>query len=120
MTAQLAIDKSTYDLIKPVGGGVARVEDGRFTVQQVTSKLNTFLGEWSLDPSVGWLNFEDFKKSYDLFSIENRARRIILGTQGVKEILNLEVVVEKRVLTLSFSARTIYGEIDLDIPWQFS
>lgn len=114
---QLAIDKTTGDLFKPAGGGVSRVSEGRFVVQQVQSKLRTNLGEWALDTKVGWLNFNDFVKNYNLADIETRAREIILGTQGVLAIETLSSTYSNRVLTLSFVAQTLYGEIDLTIPW---
>ena len=114
---QLAIDKVTYDLFKPEGGGVTRVSEGRFVVQQVESKLKTLLGEWSLDPDVGWLNFDDYTKSNFLFDVETRAKVVILGTAGVNEINSMELELSQRILTLTFTATTIYGVIDLTIPW---
>lgn len=114
---QLALDKSTNDLFKPAGGGVTRTSEGRYTVQAVQSKLQTILGEWTLDPTVGWLNFADFEKNYNLFDIELRAREIILGTKGVLAIDEMDLAVSKRVLTLSFKATTIYGGISLTVPW---
>ena len=113
----LALDKTTGDLIKSSGGGVARVSDGRFVVQQVQSKLRTFLGEWALDESIGWLNYEDFEKGFDKGDIEKRAREIILGTQGVLSIQSFESEYSARKLLISFSASTIYGTINLTIPW---
>jgi len=118
MSIHLALDKSTGDLIKQDGRGVTRVTDGRFVVQQVQSRLRTALGEWILDPRVGWLNVEDFEKDYDLFSIEQRARIIILGTQGVKTIEKLEVIYKSRKLTITFEAMTTFGTISLTIPWE--
>jgi hypothetical protein len=114
---QLALDHDTNDLIKGATGGVERVTDGRYTVQAVRSKLKTNLGDWVLDPSIGWLNYTDFKKGYDLFDIEDRAREIILQTQGVEAIDTIDLIVHQRKLTLTFSARTIYGVINLTIPW---
>lgn len=119
MSTYLALDKSTGDLIKPDGGGVARVDDGRFVVQQVQSKLRTGLGEWVLNPTVGWLNVQDFEKNFDRFDIESRARRIILETDGVLAID--ELITEygsDRKLTIQFEARTIYGTINLTVPWE--
>lgn len=114
---QLALDKATGDLMKPTGGGVTRVSEGRFVVQQVQSKLSVILGEWALDPSIGWVNQADFKKNYNVYSIERRARQIILGTKGVLAIDTLSIDVTARVLTLTFTARTTYGTIDLSVPW---
>ena len=117
MAQQLALDAETGDLIKPVGGGIQRVSEGRFTVQACQSRLSTNLGEWALDPRTGWISIEDFKKNYDLFDLEMRARDIILATKGVQEILELNLEVSRRVLTLSFKARTVYGDINLTVPW---
>ncbi len=113
----LALDKASHDLILRDGGGVERVTDGRFVVQQVQSKLRTWLGEWVLDPTVGWLNLEDFNKNYNISDIERRARQIILGTQDVLTIISMSSTYSKRTLTLQFKARTTYGDIDLTIPW---
>lgn len=114
---QLAIDKETGDLFKPVGGGVSRVSEGRFVAQQVQSKLATWLGEWALDKKVGWVNQADFEKNFDAFSMESRARSIILSTAGVLRINKMDSSYSNRTFTLSFSASTTYGTIDLTIPW---
>lgn len=113
----LALDKITGDLYKPEGGGVTRVTDGRFVVQQVQSKLRTLLGEWILDPTVGWVSMSDFEKNYDRSGIERRAREIILETQGVRSIELLTTSYSKRKLTIQFRAKTLYGFIDLSVPW---
>jgi hypothetical protein len=119
MGIHLALDKDTGDLILNPDGGVERVEEGRFVVQQVQCKLRTALNEWTLDPLIGWLNFSDYEKNFDQFSIETRARRIILGTAGVKSIESLSVtyITSTRSLLLQFEALTTYGVINLTIPW---
>jgi hypothetical protein len=118
MALQLALDEANNDLIKPASGGVARVQDGRYTIQAVRSALQVRLGEWLLDADEGWLSVDDYTKQYDLYDIEDRARVIILGTKGVKEITSMSLTVAKRVLSLQFSANTIYGSIDLTVvPW---
>ena len=114
---QLALNKATNDLYKPEGGGVTRVVEGRFVIQQVQSKLKTLLNEWILDTSVGWLNTKDFDRNFDIYEIEDRARTIILETKGIKSILSLSSTYSKRVLEIVFKADTIYGIIDLTIPW---
>ena len=114
---QLALDQATNDLIKPDGGGVTRVTEGRYSVQAARSKLKTNLGEWILDETSGWLNFEDYDKGYDLFDIESRARVLILGTQGVDSILFMRSTVTNRVLTLNFTATTEFGTIDVTVPF---
>ena len=113
----LALDKNTNDLMKPLGGGVSRVKDARFVVQQVKSKLRTWLGEWFLDDTVGWVNEQDFIKNYDASDLERRAREIILNTDGVKSIESINTNYSQRKVTLRFKANTIYGTIDLTVPW---
>lgn len=114
---QLALDKVTGDLIISPSGGVERVTEGRFVVQQVQSKLRAWLGEWVLDTSIGWLNLKDFEKSFDQSGIERRAREIILGTQGVSTIISLSATYSQRKLSIQFKANTIYGIIELTVPW---
>ena len=117
---QLALNKGTNDLYKPDGGGVTRVSLGRFTVQQVQSKLKTILNEWLLDTRVGWVNQKDFDRNFDQFEIENRARKIILETQGVKSITFIKTTYSNRKLEVQFEAETIYGTINQTIPWDNS
>lgn len=120
---QIALDKATNDIIKSADGGIERVSEGRYVVQSLRSKLRTFLGEWVLDPSVGWLSmgypnaFTDFERNPDLYSIETRAREIILGTDGVLLIESLTSTISRREVTIIFKAITTYGEIDLTVPW---
>lgn len=117
MTVQMALSQAGNDLILKDGGGIERVTDGRYTVQLVKNRLNTFLGEWLLNPTIGWLNFDDFERNPDLFDIEMRARTIILGTTGVLSVDSATLELSKRVLTITFEATTIYGGIELTIPW---
>ncbi len=52
MTVQIALDKNTHDIIK-TANGIARVSEGRYTVQTVKCNLLVRLGEWRLDPAQG-------------------------------------------------------------------
>ena len=117
MSKYLALDKSTNDLIFADGGGMERVDEGRFVVQQISSKLKTWLGEWALDPSIGWVNLDDFTKDFKLFDLEDRATSIILATEGVESVVNVDAFYKSRKLTLIITAITIYGEISLTVPW---
>lgn len=114
---QLALEEETNDLIKGATGGVVRVADGRFVVQQVRSKLQTALGGWLLDSSKGWVEQGDFVKDYNLHSLEARAREIILGTNGVLEIESLVVSIRNRLALIEFRAKTVFGFINLQVPW---
>ncbi len=120
MSIYLALSKTTNDLIFPPEGGVSRVNDGRFIIQQVRSKLKTWLGEWILNPNIGWVNLEDFVKDYDLYNIEDRARVVILSVVGVESIIEITATYRSRKLEIDFKANTVYGEINLNIPWGVS
>mgnify|MGYP005991944083 CR=1 FL=1 len=117
MTQQIALNGATNDIIKLDSGGIARVVDGRYTVQLVKNKLLTILGEWRLDTTKGWINHNDFERNPDLFDIEFRAREVILSCKGVQKIDSLTLELSGRTLTVAFQATTIYGGIDLTIPW---
>jgi len=114
---QLALDEANNDLILKAGGGVERVDSGRYTVQLVKNRLLTALGEWLLDPRIGWLSLNDFEKNPDLFDIELRARQIILSTPNVNSIEEMNLELKDRTLNLTFQATTTFGLIDLTIPW---
>jgi len=114
---QLALDSKTHDLMKPVGGGVARVDKGRYTIQLVKCKLLTKLGEWALNTSLGWVSYDDYDRNYNLFDLELKATEVILSCVGVQTVDSIELEVKDRVLFITFKATTIYGEIDLTIPW---
>lgn len=117
MSTYMALDKATNDLVLSASGGISRVQDGRFIVQQVSSRLKTWLGEWALNPTIGWVNYEDFVKQYNLYDIEDRAKIIVLGTQGVDAVTSIGATFLGRRLTLTIEAKTIYGEISLSVPW---
>lgn len=117
MSIQIALDEATNDIIKLDNGNIARVKEGRYTVQLVKNKLQTILGEWLLDASKGWLNFNDFRRNPDLFDIEIRAKEVILSCKGVQSVDSINLKISNRVLNLTFVASTIYGVIELTIPW---
>ena len=113
---QLALDSDTNDII--LGDkGVSRVDQGRYTVQAVKTALQTTFGEYALNPTEGWLNFDDFIKNPDLFDIELRAREIILRTKGVLAVEDITMELKDRVLTITIEATSVYGAINLTVPW---
>lgn len=116
MTIQIALDEETNDIIVDEDG-ITRVSEGRFVVQQVRSKLQVGFGEWLLDGSIGWIARGDLSHNYDSFDIETRARRIIEETQGVLAVTSITSNYKGRRLSVSFTATTDYGVIDLTVPW---
>ena len=114
----LALDEATNDLMLDPEGGLIRVSEGRFTVQQVRSKLKTIRGEYFPLTSMGWVGLDDLTKNPDVFDIETRARQIILGTVGVTALDSLSLALgDRRNGTVSFVASTQYGIIYETLPW---
>ena len=125
MSLYLALKRNTHDIYRPTAEDIAngaipgatRCDKGRYTVQQCKVRLLTALGEYVLDPRLGFLNITDFRKGYDQAGIESRARNIILSTHGVKSIIFIRSIVLQREMTIAFRADTIFGEVELEVPW---
>ena len=113
----MALNKATNDLYKSTCGGIHRVSEGRFVIQQVSCKLKTILNEWILDKTVGYLNLDDLGRNKELFDLEVRLTDIVTSTQGVNKILSVDFDLKDRSLKIDFKAETIYGEIDTSVPW---
>ena len=115
---QLALDRNNNDLIFN-SEGVDRIDKGRYTVQLVRNRLRVWVGEYKLNPTIGFLNEQDFIKDFKIYDIEAKAREIILTTKGVKDITKMSSTLEGRRLSINFKARTAYGEIEDALDWRF-
>ena len=115
----LALDKVSNDLIINDDGTIARVSGSRLTIQLVKNRLSTNLGEFVLYPRVGWLSLDQFGMRPDTYRMEAEAKRIILSTEGVDEVLNFTMALGKdRVLQVSFLATFTDGTHNqFNVPW---
>ena len=116
---QLALLESSNDLIIK-DGVVQRVDQGRYSLQLVRCKLQTFVDEYPLNNEIGFIDIDnDFGKGVDLSDLEIRARAIILSCDGVKSVtsINIELNNRSREATLTFTAETIYGTITSTVEW---
>lgn len=104
-----------HDII--VGRTVARTEKLEYTAQLVKCRLLTFLGEWELDPNLGlpWVGVLD--RSYDISAMKFAVRNTIQSTTGVKSVdsLSLRADTNTRLLTVSFTATSVYGQISTEV-----
>lgn len=73
------------------------------------NRLRFFKGEWFLDSREGvpYLEFVLGVKNPDKNLLERLFREVILGTQGVKEILDLVVEVDAATRSLNVSMRVL-------------
>ena len=114
----LALDKTNHDLILKEGGGIERVSNGRQAVQEVKCKLQTILGEWVMDTNIGYLSLSDFEKGKDIYDLEDRARVIIVNTKYVNSVIEITAKYDRdRMLNINFKADTVFGYINVDVPW---
>jgi hypothetical protein len=89
------------------------IVDADATVQAVETRLKLFKGEWFLNLSSGvpWYQ-RVFIKPAKTTEVESAIRETIIQTEGVKELLQFDLVFDSqtRKASVSFSANTIYGD----------
>lgn len=114
MNVNLKLDANN-DII--VTRSVERTSGLEYTTQLVKNRLLTFLGEWKLNPNLGipWTGVLD--RSYDLQATKFAVQNTIETTRGVKSLNSLSLVADKdtRLLTIEFSATSIYGPISSQV-----
>jgi len=82
-------------------------------VQNLRQNIRTFFGEWFLNQSLGVPYFQDiFIKNPNPISIEAAFKNVILGTIGVRELIDFDLNLDsaQRELSYTFSA-LIYDKI---------
>jgi hypothetical protein len=98
-------------------GQVVTTQDGAEVVQHVRTRLQFFKGEWLLDTDAGtpWYQ-EIFERPANVGLVEARLKARILQTPGVDSLTSFTLNLDKvtRTLSISFEARTTYGEIVSD------
>lgn len=104
-----------HDII--VTRSVARTSGLEYTAQLVKCRLLTFLGEWKLNPNLGvpWTGVLD--RSYDISATKFAVQSTIETTPGVKSLnsLSLKADPDTRLLTVQFSATSVYGPISSEV-----
>jgi len=86
--------------------------------QLLIQRLQTFLGEWFLDTSLGIPYYQDIlKKTAVVSTISNILKDEILDTTGVLELqtFELDFTESSRELSLEFSVRTQEGTITINL-----
>ncbi len=105
-----ALDSKNDLIIR--NGSIKLVSDGAEVVQHVRSRLLSYTDEWFLDTKSGTPYFQDILiKPANLPNIESTIKTRILRTPGVKGLVEFLMEYSDRILTISFSAETEYGDI---------
>jgi len=106
---------STQGDIELVNGDLSLTQGADAIVQHLKQRLKTFLGEWFLDNRVGIPYFQQILiKNPDPLVLDTIFKSVVLNTPGVQELIEFDIDLEvaTRIMTLTFRARTIDGEID--------
>lgn len=99
--------------------GDLSLEEGDFTLiagaeavaSALKARLQTFLGEYFLDSSIGVPYFTEVFGKPPAPRVEAVFREAILGTPGVAALQSLKLTREGRTLRLAFQVNTDFGEI---------
>lgn len=121
MAGNLRLDPITHDII--IGRGATRVGGAQQVAQLCKCRLMTLLGEWKQDESLGLPWFEAiFTKQVRPADIQSAVASIIRSTNGVQQLISIDVDANFRTreLTISFTAISDYGNISEFVSWQQS
>lgn len=94
-------------------GNLATVSAIDQITQDVSTRLQTFLGEYFADVTYG-LDFSPvFNKPLDTSLFDTLVKKIIAGTLGVASITNYQSVIDTRArnYSITFSATAINGDL---------
>lgn len=90
------------------------VDSKEAVAQAVLTRLRLIAGEWFLDVNEGTPYFPKIMGHNTAGTRDFAIRERILGTQGVKEIVNYaSAITPARQLTVSALVKTIYGVVDI-------
>lgn len=118
MSGNLQLD-SNWDII--IGRGASRIGGVDMVAQLVKCRLLTLLGEWKLDEGIGLPWFDGiFNKNVRPSDIQAAIANIIRETNHVRQIIDLQITPDyrERVLSISFTAISDFGDVNEIITWQ--
>ena len=118
MSGNLALDDN-HDII--IGRGATRIAGADMVAQLVKCRLLTILGEWQQDTTLGLPWFDAiFTKQVRPSDIQAAIANIIRTTNSVRQIISIDVNADyrARLLTVSFTAITDFGDITDIATWQ--
>lgn len=108
-----------HDII--IGRGATRVGGAEQVAQLCKCRLLTLLGEWKQNTSLGLPWFEAiFTKQVRVADIETAVANIIRSTNGVQQLIAIDIDANFRTreLSISFTAISDYGDLADFVTWQ--
>lgn len=97
------------------GNRISVNSDSEQVAQSVRSRLLFYQGEWFLDLTAGVPYFQQiFQKPAQIATAESALKSEILKTEGLNSLTSFSSSFDRqtRQLSVSFTANTIYGEIN--------
>lgn len=113
----LKLDPTTGDLALS-GGDLVLVSGVEAIAQDLRFRLRFFAGEWFADIDQGLPYFDQvLVKNPNVDQVRGIFRDCILGTDGVKNLLDLSLAFDSalRTLTLTFKVDTDLGELEAEV-----
>lgn len=120
MSGNMMLDEN-HDII--IGRGVTRITGAPMVAQLCVCRLQTLLGEWSQDESLGLPWFDAiFSKRVRPSDIQSAVANILRSTGYVRQIISVDIDADyrKRILNISFVAISDFGDISEIATWQQS
>lgn len=111
---QLALNTATGDLLL-VNGRFSFVSGLAAVAQDIVVTLRLFMGEWflNLDAGTDWWNYLGEKfTDQNQTELHSEIQRVVLERPGVESMSNLSLSLASttRVLSISFTAHTAFGD----------
>ena len=118
MSKDIKLDGVTHDLLIE-NFDLVIIDELDQLVQNLKIRLWFFFKEWYIDTSKGIRFFDDIMvKNPNLPSIEALLKEEILGTGGVNEILEFQLVFNRagRSMAVNFKVNTDFGQASIAQP----
>ena len=108
----ILLDKATGDILLKDGLMVLVDTVQESVAQRLTIKLNTYFGEWFVNPDYGVPYLEEiFKKGVMKETIDAIFRSTILEDEDILRILTFTSSISNEKYTLNFTAASRSGEV---------
>lgn len=109
------LDETAWDLGLDVDGNIETVTDGDCVKQNIRERLQTFLGEWFLDNTVGVPWFQEiFVKPANIGLTESILKKTIIESKYVSRLLEFSFSADLKNRNVSvdrFTVLTAFGDI---------
>jgi hypothetical protein len=115
--SDILLDRDSHDLAV-IDGDLQLVRGVDLIRQRLKQRILTISGEWFLDENIGLPWFQEFsQKGIDDERVKAAILRVIAETQGVSEVVEFDMSLDRRArkLMVSFRVTTTLGDIALEV-----